>query len=108
MIVVYVAALTLELTNACPPRSDVLVVDATLNSLSVLIRMRPMTSNKTLNAILSFNPLKLANTPMTPKLKVILRSMEKTTRMLCTHLARRYVVNVEAYLEAIQTDPLLQ
>jgi symplekin len=73
----------------CVPVSDVLTIDATLNTLSILIRMRPSTSNRVLNAILNFNPLRLATPPMSSKTKVIVRSMEKTTRMLLTHLARR-------------------
>ncbi|KAI2607096.1 uncharacterized protein GGS25DRAFT_494340 [Hypoxylon fragiforme] len=69
--------------------SDALVVDATLNTLSILIRNRPATSNRILNIVLNFNPLKLANSPMTPKIKVLVKSMEKTTRMLLMHLSRR-------------------
>lgn len=68
------------------------MVDATLNSLSILIRARPPISNKILNAILSFNPLKLANSPMTPKLRVMVKSMEKTTRQLLIHLNKRYAI----------------
>jgi symplekin len=70
--------------------SDALLVDATLNCLSILIRTRPNTSNRILNAVLNFNPLKLANSPMTPKTRVLVKSLEKTTRMLLTHLLRRY------------------
>ncbi|KAF9876520.1 mRNA cleavage and polyadenylation specificity factor complex subunit [Colletotrichum karsti] len=69
--------------------SDVLIVDATLNCLSVLIRTRPGTANRILNAVLNFNPLKLANSPMTPKTRVMVKSMEKTTRMLLIHLCKR-------------------
>ncbi|KAF6817495.1 mRNA cleavage and polyadenylation specificity factor complex subunit [Colletotrichum sojae] len=69
--------------------SDVLIVDATLNCLSILIRTRPGTANRILNAVLSFNPLKLANSPMTPKTRVMVKSMEKTTRMLLIHLSKR-------------------
>lgn len=69
--------------------SDALLVDATLNTLSILVRTRPTTSNRILNAVLNFNPLKLANSPMTPKIKVLVKSMEKTTRMLLIHLAKR-------------------
>ncbi|PSR81593.1 hypothetical protein BD289DRAFT_462049 [Coniella lustricola] len=69
--------------------SDAIVVDGTLNCLAVLIRSRPSTSNRILNAVLSFNPLKLANSPMTPKTRVLLKSMEKTTRQLLMHLLRR-------------------
>ncbi|KAL1870293.1 hypothetical protein VTK73DRAFT_2668 [Phialemonium thermophilum] len=69
--------------------SDALLVDATLNTLSILIRTRPSTSTRILNAVLNFNPLKLANSPMTPKTRVLIKSMEKTTRMLLIHLAKR-------------------
>ncbi|KAI0160990.1 hypothetical protein GGR52DRAFT_562481 [Hypoxylon sp. FL1284] len=71
--------------NSC----DALIVDSTLNTLSILIRNRPATSNRILNTILNFNPLKIANSPMTPKTKVLAKSMEKTTRMLLMHLSRR-------------------
>ncbi|KAK8020890.1 hypothetical protein PG990_006028 [Apiospora arundinis] len=86
--------------------SEVLIVDATLNLLSVLIRARPASSNRILNAIFSFNPLKLASAPLTPKTKVIVRSMEKTTRMLLAHLARRDPRNpnaprIQQYLERL-------
>lgn len=69
--------------------SDALLVDATLNCLSILIRTRPSTSNRIINCILNFNPLKLANSPMTPKIKVLVKSMEKTTRMLLIHILKR-------------------
>ncbi|KAI1077081.1 hypothetical protein F5B20DRAFT_572410 [Whalleya microplaca] len=86
--------------------SDVLIVDATLNTLSILVRMRPATSNRILNTIFNFNPLKLANSPLTPKNKVILRSIEKTTRMLLMHLSRRdphnpQVGRIQQYLERL-------
>ncbi|UQC86714.1 mRNA cleavage and polyadenylation specificity factor complex subunit [Colletotrichum lupini] len=73
--------------------SDVLLVDATLNCLSILIRSRPGTANRILNAVLNFNPLKLANSPMTPRTRVMVKSMEKTTRMLLIHLAKRYILS---------------
>ncbi|KAK4100634.1 hypothetical protein N658DRAFT_427072 [Parathielavia hyrcaniae] len=69
--------------------SDALLVNATLNCLSILIRTRPNTTNRILNAVLNFNPLKLANSPMTSKTRVLVKSLEKTTRMLLTHLLRR-------------------
>lgn len=69
--------------------SEVLIVDATLNTLSILVRARPSTSTRILNAVLSFNPFKLAHAPMTPKTKVIVKSMEKTTRMFLIHLSKR-------------------
>lgn len=69
--------------------SDALIVDATLNCMSIIIRARPATSNRIINALLGFNPLKLANSPLTPKSRVMIRSMEKTTRMLLIHLVKR-------------------
>ncbi|KAK1755192.1 mRNA cleavage and polyadenylation specificity factor complex subunit pta1 [Echria macrotheca] len=69
--------------------SDALLVDATLNTLAILIRTRPSTSNRILNTVLGFNPLKLANSPLTPKTKVLIKSMEKTTRILLLHLHKR-------------------
>ncbi|KAI0995736.1 hypothetical protein K3495_g12443 [Podosphaera aphanis] len=69
--------------------SDAILVDATLNSLSLLIRARPHLSNKILNVILNFNPLKPATSPMTPKLRVMVKSMEKTTRQLLIHVLKR-------------------
>ncbi|PNY23369.1 mRNA cleavage and polyadenylation specificity factor complex subunit pta1 [Tolypocladium capitatum] len=69
--------------------SDALVVDATLNSLSILVRTRPATSGRILNALLNFNPLQAANSPMTPKTRVMVKSMEKTARLLLIHLSKR-------------------
>ncbi|KAI1133667.1 mRNA cleavage and polyadenylation specificity factor complex subunit [Nemania abortiva] len=70
--------------------SDPLLVDATLNTLSILIRQRPKTSNRIVSTLFNFNPLKLATAgPLNPKTKVLVKSMEKTTRMLLTHLYRR-------------------
>ncbi|OAQ91018.1 mRNA cleavage and polyadenylation specificity factor complex subunit [Purpureocillium lilacinum] len=69
--------------------SDALIVDATLNCLSILVRTRPATSGRILNALLNFNPLQAATSPMTPKNKVMVKSMEKTARMLLLHLTKR-------------------
>ncbi|KAI1168475.1 mRNA cleavage and polyadenylation specificity factor complex subunit [Nemania serpens] len=70
--------------------SDPLLVDATLNTLSILVRQRPKTSNRIISTLFNFNPLRLAATvPLTPKIRVVVKSMEKTTRMLLTHLYRR-------------------
>lgn len=71
-------------------KSDPLLIDATLNTLSILVRHRPKTANRVISTLFNFNPLRLAaSTPLTPKIKVLIRSMEKTTRMLLTHLYRR-------------------
>lgn len=71
--------------------SDGLLVTATLNSLGMLIHRRPNTANKILNSVFNFNPLKLANSPMTPKNKVIIKSIERTTRALLVNIMKRYV-----------------
>ncbi|KAI1641547.1 uncharacterized protein F4817DRAFT_355451 [Daldinia loculata] len=88
--------------NSC----DALIVDATLNTLSILVRNRPATSNRIVNTVLNFNPLKLANSPLTPKTKVLIKSMEKTTRMLLMHLSRRNPQNplvgrMQQYIERV-------
>ena len=86
---------------------DPILVDATLNCLAVLIRTRPPISTKIVSAILNFNPMKQANAPMTPRLMVIVRSMERTTRALL-RWALRAVPNhpleqkIQAYLMRLQ------
>ncbi|KAK4193524.1 mRNA cleavage and polyadenylation specificity factor complex subunit pta1 [Podospora australis] len=86
--------------------NDALLVDATLNCLSILIRSRPSTTNRIINSVLNFNPLKLANSPMTPKNKVLIKSMEKTTRMLMIHILKRdpnnqHAGKIQQYIERI-------
>ncbi|KAG9242510.1 hypothetical protein BJ878DRAFT_569269 [Calycina marina] len=76
--------------------SDAILIDATINSLATLIRARPQLSNKILNALLSFNPLKQANSPMTSKLRVVVKSMEKTVRLLLIHILKRDPQNPSA------------
>lgn len=70
--------------------SDALLVTATLNALGMLIQRRPIVANKILTSVLNFNPLKLANSPMTPKNKVLMRSMERTVRALLVNVMKRY------------------
>ncbi|RDA84656.1 hypothetical protein CP532_5710 [Ophiocordyceps camponoti-leonardi (nom. inval.)] len=69
--------------------SDALIVDATLNCLSILVRTRPATSGRIVSALLSFNPLQAATSPMTAKTRVMIKSMEKTVRLLLMHLSKR-------------------
>ncbi|KAK2758656.1 hypothetical protein FQN54_003346 [Arachnomyces sp. PD_36] len=68
---------------------DAILVNATLNCLSVLVRTRQTIANKILNAILNFNPLKQANSPPTPTLRVNIKSMERTTRALLINVMKR-------------------
>lgn len=86
---------------------DPIMIDATLNCLAVLIRSRPAIANKTLAAVLNFNPLKHAAANMTPRTVVILRSMERTTRALLRFVMRAIPNNpleqkIQAYLLRLQ------
>ena len=83
------------------------MVDSTLNCLAVLIRTRPAIANKIISAILNFNPLKQANSPMTPRLMVIVKSMERTTRALLRWVLRALPNHpleqkIQAYLMRLQ------
>ncbi|KAL8768693.1 MAG: hypothetical protein Q9209_005111 [Squamulea sp. 1 TL-2023] len=69
--------------------SDAILVNATLNCLGTLIRTRQNAANKIITAILNFNPLKQTNSPMNPKMKVQIKSMEKTTRTVLMNVMRR-------------------
>ncbi|KAI1018953.1 hypothetical protein LB505_002896 [Fusarium chuoi] len=88
--------------------SDALLVDATLNCMSILVRTRPGTSNRIINALVNFNPLKLANSPLTPKTRVMIRSMEKTTRMLLIHLLKRDPNNPMAHRIQQHVERMMQ
>ncbi|KZF23799.1 mRNA cleavage and polyadenylation specificity factor complex subunit [Xylona heveae TC161] len=68
---------------------DAILVNATLNCLGGLIRSRPSISNKIISTILNFNPLKQASMPLTSKVKVIVKSMERTTRALLLNINKR-------------------
>lgn len=65
-----------------------ILIDATLNCLAILIRSRPSISTKIVSAILAFNPTKQINSPMTPRILVIVRSLERTTRALLRWVLR--------------------
>lgn len=69
--------------------SDPLLVNATLNSLSVLIRTRQSVGNKIINAILNFFPSKQARSPITPTVRVGVKSMERTARALMINILKR-------------------
>jgi symplekin len=56
--------------------------------------------------VLNFNPLKLANSPMTPKTRVLVKSLEKTTRLFLTHVLKRDPGNpmagrIQQYIERL-------
>lgn len=71
--------------------SDAVLVTATLNCLGPLIRSRQTIVNKILSVILGFNPLKKANSPMTPISRVQIKALERTTRALLLNFVRRCV-----------------
>ena len=81
--------------RSCKPQflmrdsSNALLVNSTLNCLGVLIRTRQTISNKIVAAILNFNPLKQVNSSMSSKIKVQIKSMERTTRALLVNILRR-------------------
>ncbi|KAJ6120302.1 hypothetical protein N7523_004582, partial [Penicillium sp. IBT 18751x] len=69
--------------------SDPLLVNATLNCLSPLIRTRQSISNKIINAVLEFYPSKHVRAPITPTTRVSVKSMERTARALLINLMKR-------------------
>ncbi|KAL1967115.1 hypothetical protein VTN77DRAFT_3406 [Rasamsonia byssochlamydoides] len=77
--------LTVLLDNS----DDAILVNATLNCLAVLIRTRQSIAHKIIDSILNFNPLKQLNAPMTPTLRVSLKSMERTTRAVLVNVLKR-------------------
>jgi symplekin len=56
----------------------------------MLVQRRPIAANKILSSVLNFNPLKLGNSPLTPKNRVIMKSIERTTRALCMNIMKKY------------------
>ncbi|RMZ91851.1 hypothetical protein DV736_g891, partial [Chaetothyriales sp. CBS 134916] len=68
--------------------ADPIIIDSTLNCLAILIRTRPVIADKILGAVLSFNPLGQATQSMSPRLVVIFKSMERTTRALLRYIIR--------------------
>jgi symplekin len=86
--------------------SDGLLVTATLNTLGILMYRRPIVANKILNSVFNFNPLKLANSPLTPKSKVVMKSIERTTRALMMNVMKRYVCSQETTPDALAKDDI--
>lgn len=74
------------------PTSDPLLVNATLNLLPSLMRMRPTLANKTLNAVLDFVPAHHVRPPFTPTVRVSVKSMERTARALLWNTMKKYVL----------------
>ncbi|CAF9909350.1 MAG: hypothetical protein ALECFALPRED_005526 [Alectoria fallacina] len=86
--------------------SDAVLVNATLNCLGTLLRTRQSTANKIISAILNFNPMKQVNSPMTAKVRVQIKSMERTTRALLMNVLRRnetgpFADRIKAYVDRL-------
>ncbi|KAL5337825.1 hypothetical protein BJX70DRAFT_399302 [Aspergillus crustosus] len=62
--------------------SDPILANATLNCLATLVRTRQSIGNKIINAILNFLPARHARSPVTPVVRVGVKSMERTARAL--------------------------
>ncbi|KIW07750.1 uncharacterized protein PV09_01679 [Verruconis gallopava] len=87
--------------------SDALLVTATLNGLGGLIRTRATIANRILNAVINFNPFRLANSPMTPANKLMIKSMEKTVVIFLQHIMKRapqhpMMARMEAHIIRLQ------
>jgi symplekin len=53
------------------------------------MRTRATVANRIVNAVINFNPFRLANSPMTPASKLVMRSMEKTVFVFLQHILKR-------------------
>ncbi|EON64294.1 hypothetical protein W97_03525 [Coniosporium apollinis CBS 100218] len=69
--------------------SDPLLITATLNSLGSLTRSRASIATKIISTVLNFNPFRLVKPPVTTKMKVVVRSIERTTRALLQNFAKK-------------------
>ncbi len=74
--------------------SDALLIDATLNCLSIIVRTRQTVATKVVSEVLKFNPFKRVNGVLSSKAKVHIRSMEKTVRAFLMNIQRRSVCGV--------------
>ncbi|KAM0093489.1 hypothetical protein ACP6JD_003086 [Aspergillus fumigatus] len=68
---------------------DPLLVNATLNCLAVLIRNRQSVGNKIINAVLNFYPAKQVRSPLTPAIRIGVKSMERTARALFVNILKK-------------------
>ncbi|KAF2754240.1 hypothetical protein EJ05DRAFT_479766 [Pseudovirgaria hyperparasitica] len=87
--------------------SDPLLVTATLNSLGSLIRSRASIANKIITQVLNFHPVKLVSGPVTSRSKLVVKSVEKTTRALLVNSMKKSPENpmnprIQQYIERMQ------
>ncbi|KAL4977795.1 hypothetical protein BDW66DRAFT_131766 [Aspergillus desertorum] len=69
--------------------SDPILVNATLNCLAVLVRTRQSIGNKVINAILNFFPARHTRSPVTPAVRIGVKSMERTARAVFINIMKR-------------------
>ncbi|KAL4883664.1 hypothetical protein BJY04DRAFT_184082 [Aspergillus karnatakaensis] len=69
--------------------SDPILINATLNCLATLVRTRQSIGNKIINAVLNFFPARHARSPVTPAVRVGVKSMERTVRALFINIMKR-------------------
>ncbi|PYI06217.1 hypothetical protein BO78DRAFT_397402 [Aspergillus sclerotiicarbonarius CBS 121057] len=86
--------------------SDPLLVNATLNCLAVLIRTRQSVGNKIINAIMNFFPARQVRPPITPSVRVGVKSMERTARAVLINIIKRnsnhpLVGKMQQYIERL-------
>ncbi|CRG92164.1 mRNA cleavage and polyadenylation specificity factor complex subunit pta1 [Talaromyces islandicus] len=68
---------------------DAILVNATLNCLAVMLRTRSTIANKILETIINFNPIKTGHGPLTPSMRVKVKSMERTARAVLINVLKR-------------------
>jgi len=88
---------------------DPLLVDSTMNCLAVLIKTRPPIQAKILQTVLNYNPLRAAGGPMTTRLIVIIKSLQRTTRALLRYTLRilpqhPLAEKIDTYLRRLQSS----
>lgn len=104
------SALTDRLLSVIQENSiDPLLIDATMNSLAVLIKTRPAIQAKVLQTVLNYNPLRAANGPMTSRQVVVIKSLQRTTRALLRFTMRIMPQNpmaekIDLYLRRLQSN----
>ncbi|KAL4911852.1 hypothetical protein BDW62DRAFT_195980 [Aspergillus aurantiobrunneus] len=69
--------------------SDPILVNATLNCLATLVRTRQSVGNKIINSILNFLPARHTRSPVTPAVRVGVKSMERTARAVLINIIKR-------------------
>lgn len=80
-----------------------------MNSLAVLLKTRPAVQARILQTVLNYNPLKAAGSSMTPKLNVVIKSLQRTTRALLRFVMRilpqhPLAEKVDLYLRRLQSS----